>query len=96
MKFITVRDLRTTPAQIWKTLLHEQEMILTNNGKPIALISSIDETNFEETLTMVRRSKMQLAIQKAQRYAVMQNVQLTEAEIESEIQSARAEIRERG
>ena len=39
MKFITVRDFRTYPKKIWKELLDIQEMIVTNNGKPIALLT---------------------------------------------------------
>jgi antitoxin (DNA-binding transcriptional repressor) of toxin-antitoxin stability system len=38
MKFITVRDIRSSPAAIWKRLPEEQEMVITNNGKPIALL----------------------------------------------------------
>ena len=45
MKFITVRDLRTSPAKIWKELSEKQEMVITNNGKPIALLISISESN---------------------------------------------------
>jgi antitoxin (DNA-binding transcriptional repressor) of toxin-antitoxin stability system len=40
MKFITVRDLRGRPAQVWKQLAKCREMVLTLNGKPIAIISS--------------------------------------------------------
>ncbi len=39
MKFITVRDLRTTPAQIWKEL-PEEEIIV----KPKEFIDSIERT----------------------------------------------------
>ncbi len=92
MRFITVRDLRTAPAQIWKSLSEEQEMVLTNNGKPIALISSIDETTLEKTTGLLRRVRAQLALQEAQRYAVMNDIQLTEEEIELEIQEARKSL----
>ncbi len=54
MKFVTVRDIRTTPAKIWKSLPEEQELILTNNGKPIALITPIGENDLEQTLSAVR------------------------------------------
>ncbi len=89
MKFVTVRDLRTTPAQVWKMLAEEQELVLTNNGKPIGLISSLDESNFEQTLTTVRRAKVQLAIQEAQRSAAYNNIHLTSEEIDTEIQASR-------
>ena len=50
MRFITVRDLRTSPAKIWKTLPEEKEMVITNNGRPIALLTPITDGNFEETI----------------------------------------------
>lgn len=42
MKFLTVRDLRNKSAQIWKDLLEKKEMVITNNGKPVAILSSIN------------------------------------------------------
>jgi len=49
MKFITVKDIRTTPAQIWKQLPEEHEMMITNNGKPIALLTPLSDANLEDT-----------------------------------------------
>ncbi|MDR1832338.1 MAG: type II toxin-antitoxin system Phd/YefM family antitoxin [Fusobacteriaceae bacterium] len=57
MKFYTVRDLRTQPKNIWTTLEEQQQVIITNNGKPTALMISIAEDNFEETLTAIRRAR---------------------------------------
>ena len=66
MKFITVRDLRTSPAQIWKDLPEEHEMVITNNGKPIALLTPINDSNLEETLSTVRRAKAAKAVRTMQ------------------------------
>ena len=55
MKFITVRDLRTSPAKVWKTLPEEKEMVITNNGRPIALLTPITDANLEETIRAMRR-----------------------------------------
>ncbi|MDP2682655.1 MAG: type II toxin-antitoxin system Phd/YefM family antitoxin [Deltaproteobacteria bacterium] len=38
MKFVSVRDLRGKSAQLWKTLSAEREMIVTSNGRPIAIL----------------------------------------------------------
>ena len=62
MKFITVRDFRTSPAKIWKELPVEQEMIITNNGKPIALMTPISDSDLEETLASVRKAKAESAL----------------------------------
>ena len=39
MKFLSVRDLKNKSSQVWKDLPIQKEMIVTNNGRPIALIS---------------------------------------------------------
>jgi antitoxin (DNA-binding transcriptional repressor) of toxin-antitoxin stability system len=45
MKFITVRELRGRSGQVWNTLAREREVILTSNGKPIAILSAVSEEN---------------------------------------------------
>ena len=92
MKFITVRDLRTTPAQIWKDLPTEQEMVITNNGKPIALLTPIGETNLEETLSAVRRARAIQSVRKLQQTSMRRGTtELSESEIQEEIDQARTE-----
>lgn len=92
MKFITVRDLRTSPAQVWKDLPGEQEMVITHNGKPIALLTPISDTNLEETLSAIRRARAINAVKSLQQISVRnKNNELTEEEIEAEIAAARKE-----
>jgi antitoxin (DNA-binding transcriptional repressor) of toxin-antitoxin stability system len=57
MKFVTVRDLRTRPAAIWKYLKKESELVITNNGKPIALLTPLSDGNLEETLRANRKAR---------------------------------------
>lgn len=90
MKFITVRDLRTTPAQIWKMLPEEQELVVTNNGKPIALMTPIGDSDFEETLSSVRRARAQTAITMMQQISASNgNDSMTMEEIDREIAESR-------
>lgn len=92
MKFVTVRDLRTTPAKVWKSLPEEQELILTNNGKPIALITPLGESDLEETLSAVRKARAQSAIQQMQLSSIQNGLsQMSIEEIEMEITSSRTE-----
>ncbi len=92
MKFVTVRDLRTKPAQIWKVLPEEQELILTNHGKPIALITPLGESNLEETLSAVRSARAAVALHQMQVSAVKMGLShMSETEIEHEIAEARKE-----
>jgi prevent-host-death family protein len=43
MKFISVRDLRGNSAEVWKELPAEREMIITSNGRPIAILTEYEE-----------------------------------------------------
>ena len=63
MKFITVRDFRTYPKKIWDDLTKENEMIITNNGKPIALLTPISDSNIEDTLKAMRQVKAKMSIE---------------------------------
>ena len=94
MKFLAVRDLRTRSAQVWKELSQEREMVITSNGKPIALLSSISEDNLEETLSALRRIRAINAVAKAQRKSVELGTDaLALDEINAEIQAVRSRRR---
>ena len=66
MKFVTVRDFRTSPSGIWKRLPSERELIITNNGKPIALLTPLSDETLEDTVSAVRRAKAINAVRKMQ------------------------------
>ena len=90
MRFITVRDLRTTPAQVWKALPEEQEIVITNNGKPIALLSPLTDTDLEDTLASVRRARAINAVKKMQTAAVAEGISgMTMEDIDQEIRAYR-------
>jgi antitoxin (DNA-binding transcriptional repressor) of toxin-antitoxin stability system len=90
MKFISVRDLRTTPAQVWKDLDYEKEIVITNNGRPIALLTPLSEENLEESLKAVRQARAIAAIKKIQASSIREGKnKITEEEIEREIAETR-------
>lgn len=57
MKFVTIRDLRSKSRQIQIDLPKYKEMILTSNGKPIAIMSVITEESLESSLSAIRRAR---------------------------------------
>jgi prevent-host-death family protein len=90
MKFITVRDLRTTPAQVWKDLPAEQEIVITNNGKPIALLTPLSDTDMEDTVSAVRRARALAALKKMRSSAAKSGAsEMTMEEINEEIRQYR-------
>ncbi len=92
MKFISVRDLRTSPAQVWKKLSEEKEMVITNNGRPIALLTPISDDNLEETIKAMRSARASNAIMNMQLHSVKTGKnRLTDEEIEYEIRQSREE-----
>jgi antitoxin (DNA-binding transcriptional repressor) of toxin-antitoxin stability system len=70
MRFVTVRDFRTSAAGIWRDLPTEQEMVITNNGKPIALLTPLSDATLENTVTAVRRAKALNAVNTMQRHSL--------------------------
>ena len=70
MKFVTVRDFRTSPSAIWKKLPEERELIITNNGKPIALLTPLNDETLEDTVSAVRKAKAINAMKKMQEVSV--------------------------
>ena len=90
MKFITVRDLRGRSGQVWNTLARERDIILTSNGKPIAILSAVSEENLEESLAAVRRARAVAAVEKIQRQSVQAGTdKFSPAEITTEIRAVR-------
>jgi len=90
MKFITARDFRTSSANIWKTLPEEQELIITNNGKPIALLTPLSDKTLEDTLSSIRRARAINAVKLIQQQSVKNGTdKMPLEEINNEIKAAR-------
>jgi antitoxin (DNA-binding transcriptional repressor) of toxin-antitoxin stability system len=90
MKFLSVRDLRGKSAQVWKELPAEREMIITSNGRPIAILAAITESNLEESLTAFRQARTIEAVARLQRRSVEQGTdRVTMDEIDAEIKAVR-------
>jgi antitoxin (DNA-binding transcriptional repressor) of toxin-antitoxin stability system len=90
MKFITVRDLRGRPGQVWSKLARERDVILTSNGKPIAILSAVSEDTLEDSLAAIRRARAIAAVEQMQRRAAEAGAdKLSLDEINAEIRAAR-------
>jgi len=93
MKFVTVKDLRTSPA-IWKMLPSEREMIVTSNGKPIALLAPLTDEMMDDTVTAFRKAKAVNAMKKLQQIAVsLGNNKLTVEEINAVVKEVRGKAK---
>lgn len=88
MEFFTVRDFRATPKSIWENLSANGEVVITNNGKPTALLLDITDGNLEETLKAVRQAKAMIAFN-SMRVKAAESGFMDEGQIEAEIAAAR-------
>lgn len=90
MKFVSVRDLRSKSADIWRDLPVEREMVVTSNGRPVAVLAAVNESNLEESLTAFRRARAVEAVAALQRGSVERGGNsLTNADVEAEIAAVR-------
>ena len=88
MNFYTVRDLRTTPKSIWENLSADGEVIITNNGRPTAILFDIADGSFEETVKAVRQAKAMIAFN-SMRAKAAANGYMSDEDIEAEIAAVR-------
>jgi len=96
MRFVTVRDLRSKSAELWRDLADEREMVVTSNGRPVAVLAAVREDNVEEVLAAFRRNRALTAIETQQMESVARGTHLmTMQEIDAVIQEVRRERCER-
>jgi len=90
MKFVSVRDLRGRSAEIWRELSDEREMVVTSNGRPVAILAAVSESNLEESLAAFRQARAIEAVSSMQRRSVATgNDAISVAEINAEIAAVR-------
>ena len=91
MKFLSVRDLKTKSSQVWKDLSEQKEMVVTSNGRPIALLSSINGNNLEQVLTAFRRARATNALASIQYNSIQKETDIISMdEINAEIRAIRS------
>lgn len=88
MDFYSVRDLRTDSKSMWESLKRDGEAIITNNGKPAALMLDISEGNFELMIQAIRQAKAMISFNNMRSRAAAKGF-MSDAEIEAEIEAAR-------
>lgn len=88
MNFYSVRDLRNDSKSMWESLKGNGEAVITNNGKPAALMLDISEDNFEIMLQAIRQAKAMIAFNNMRSRAAAKGF-MSDEEIEAEITAAR-------
>ena len=89
MRFVSVRDLNTRPKEIWRKI-KEGEVVITSNGKPIALLTAVTEENLEKNIRAILRSRAVVALEEMQKQSLADGLdRISDAQIESEIKAVR-------
>ena len=92
MRFVSVRELRNQSALVWKVLSEEKDLVITSNGKPIALLPAMVEEDLEASLGAVRRARAQAAAAALQQSSLQAGTdRLSLEDINAEINAARRE-----
>jgi len=94
MQFVTVRDFRSASRDVWNKLNCDGELVVTNNGKPTALLLDIGDDDLEELLLSIRQTKAIRAYNRLRTQAI-ERESLSDGEIDAEIRAARDEYKEK-
>ena len=90
MQFVNVRDFRSKSAEIWKKLSGQNDIVITLNGKPIAILAGVSENSLEESLSAIRRARAMQAVEAMQsRSRRLQTDRIGMNEINAEIKAVR-------
>jgi len=91
MKFLSVRDLKTKSSQVWKELSDQKDMVITSNGRPIAILSSITENNLDQVLSAFRQARAMQAVTSIQYESIRKGTDKISVDgINDEIKSVRS------
>jgi PHD/YefM family antitoxin component YafN of YafNO toxin-antitoxin module len=94
MVFYSAKELRTSAKNIFSDLDAHGEAIITNNGRPAAVMLSVGGYDPEALLRSVRQAKAMLAFN-AMRAKAQAKGPMTPDEIQAEIDDYRLEKRQR-
>lgn len=90
MRLISIRELRNQTRRIGEWLSDSEEVVVTSNGKPIAVLSPVTEETVETEIMALRQARAIRALNRLQEISGKLGVdQLSDEEIEQEIAAAR-------
>jgi antitoxin (DNA-binding transcriptional repressor) of toxin-antitoxin stability system len=89
VKFVSTRELRNRPGYV-RELAQKEDLVLTADGKPIAILLGIKEDDLEETALVIRQAKAQRALSRMREEASRRGIaRASSGAIEAEIRATR-------
>ena len=96
MDFVTTKELRAESGKVWAKLEAGEEIVITRNGKPFALMVHTESASLEDDLRSIRAERFAENVRKLQQHSVEQKLdKMTMEEIDAEIALARKARKER-
>ncbi len=90
MDTLSIRDLRNRPGAVQDDLAKKGELLLTSNGRPVALMLSVDGSTLDETLEVIRLARGQQALRALRRQARERgSSDVPQEEIDAEVSAVR-------
>jgi hypothetical protein len=90
MDTLTIRDLRNRPGAAQADLATKGELLLTSNGRPVALMLAVDGSTLDETVQALHLARAQLALRALRKQARDQGTSaLPLSDIDAEIDESR-------
>ncbi len=92
MNFVGIRELSNNTKSVM-SMLADNRVVVTEHGKPVALLIGINESNFENILNSLETMEAMSALRSLQKQAQERFPDgMSEEEIEAEIDAARKEM----
>jgi prevent-host-death family protein len=90
MDYVTVRELREKSGDVWQRVESGEEIVVTRNGKPFALLLHTRPAEVEDALRAHRAARLGAVVKRMQEQAKVSGAdQLTDEEIQAEIDAVR-------
>lgn len=90
MDFVTTKELRAESGKVWAKLEAGEEIVITRNGKPFALMTATQPNRVEEDIKLIRRAHAVAAVNKMREQAKASGLdKMTLEEINAEISAVR-------
>jgi len=90
MDFVTTKELRAESGKVWAKIEAGEDIVITRNGKPFALMTATQPNRVEEDIKLIRRAHAVAAVNKMREQAKASGLdQMTLEEINAEISAVR-------
>ena len=94
MKFMSIRDLRSDTGKLRRELQADREIVVTANGRPIALMTRVGPDTVEDEILAIRRARARAALGRVRTRAKTAGLdRLTMTQIDAIVAQVRRERR---